>query len=129
MHLNDWTRDGAASSPVRDRPSPDVIAPQSDFIGMTHVVRQAIADMAADRDLRRVYSAKAYRLAAAAMAMWSVLLGAQGAIKAIFDIEMWSDQVLIAVTTGVTVSVLAAFLGVIRGLFPGKDKEQEKNAS
>ena len=37
-------------------------------------------------------------------------------------IEMWSDQVLIAVTTGVTVSVLAAFLGVIRGLFPGKDE-------
>lgn len=35
---------------------------------------------------------------------------------------MWSDQVLIAVTTGVTVSVLAAFLGVIRGLFPGKDE-------
>jgi hypothetical protein len=27
-----------------------------------------------------------------------------------------------AVSTGVTVSVLAAFLGVIRGLFPGKDE-------
>lgn len=37
-------------------------------------------------------------------------------------IELWSDQILIAVTTGVTVSVLAAFLGVIRGLFPGKDE-------
>ena len=29
---------------------------------------------------------------------------------------------------GVTVSVLAAFLGVIRGLFPGKDKEDKSVA-
>jgi hypothetical protein len=31
---------------------------------------------------------------------------------------MYSDRVVIAVTTGVTVSVLAAFLGVSRGIFP-----------
>jgi hypothetical protein len=49
--------------------------------------------------------------------MWAIMIGSQGIIKAITGIEMWSDKVIIAVTTGVTVSVLAAFLGVIRGLF------------
>lgn len=52
-----------------------------------------------------------------------VMLGCQGVIKAVTGIEMWSDKVIIAATTGVTVSVLAAFLGVIRGLFPNGEKK------
>lgn len=91
-------------------------------IGENESGSELIATSRANRQLRQVYAAKAYRLAAACLAMWVLLLGVQGGIKATTGIEMWSDQVLIAVTTGVTVSVLAAFLGVIRGLFPGKDE-------
>ncbi len=42
---------------------------------------------------------------------------------------MFSDTVMIAMTTGVTINVLACFLGVIRGLFPAErhDKNTNKN--
>ncbi len=83
---------------------------------------QITADMKANRQLRRRYAGRAFGLAAGCICMWILLLSAQGVVKMATGIEMWSDQVLIAVTTGVTVSVLAAFLGVIRGLFPGKDE-------
>ncbi|WP_431263759.1 hypothetical protein ACQ859_28210 [Roseateles chitinivorans] len=83
---------------------------------------EQIANSRANRHLRQIYAARAYGLAAGCIVLWAALLAIQGGIKATIGIEMWSDQVLIAVTTGVTVSVLAAFLGVIRGLFPGKDE-------
>lgn len=83
--------------------------------------------MVANRALREKYAEKAYQLAAGCISMWAVLLGAQGVIKAVVGVEMWTEKVIIAVTTGVTVSVLAAFLGVIRGLFPnGQSKEPNK---
>jgi hypothetical protein len=78
---------------------------------------EEVADRRHNRDLREKYSDKAYKLATGCLTMWTVMLGTQGAIKALAGVEMWSDKVIIAVTTGVTVSVLAAFLGVIRGLF------------
>lgn len=79
---------------------------------------QAVADMQANRGLREKYADKAYNLAAGCLSMWAVLLGSNGVINALQGREMWSDKVIIAVTTGITVSILAAFLGVIRGLFP-----------
>ena len=85
------------------------------------------ANMRANRQMRQTYAGKAYGLAAACLIAWIALLCAYGAIKVTLGVETWSDQVLIAVTTGVTVSVLAAFLGVIRGLFPGKGKEDDKD--
>lgn len=81
------------------------------------LVKQQVADMQANRQLRDQYAKRAYDLACGCISMWAIMLGTQGFIKALTGIEMWSDKVLIAVTTGVTVSVLAAFLGVIRGLF------------
>ena len=85
------------------------------------------ADRRANRHLRDTYAKKAYGLAAGCLIAWISLLCAYGAIRITLGIETWSDQVLIAITTGVTVSVLAAFLGVIRGLFPGKGKEDDKD--
>lgn len=79
--------------------------------------QEAVANMRQDRELRVKYADKAYKLATGCLSMWTVMIFSQGIIKAIIDVEMWNDKVLIAVTTGVTVSVLAAFLGVIRGLF------------
>jgi len=85
-------------------------------------IAEHIANSRANRQLRQVYAAKAYRMAASCIALWAMQLAVQGGVKATVGLDLWSDQVLIAVTTGVTVSVLAAFLGVIRGLFPGKDE-------
>ncbi len=39
--------------------------------------------------------------------------------------QMLSDNILIAITTGATINVLAAFLGVIRGLFPSPPAERK----
>lgn len=94
------------------------------------LVRQTAADMEANRLLRDQYAKRAYDLACACITMWVILLFSHGIIKVLTDKEMWSDKVIIAVTTGVTVSVLAAFLGVIRGLFGngalnGKDSKQK----
>lgn len=100
----------AQTSPTEDKPPEDS---KEDLVKL-----QTAADMAANRGLRERYADKAYNLAAGCLSMWAVLLGASGIINALQGREMWSDKVIISVTTGVTVSVLAAFLGVIRGLFP-----------
>lgn len=107
------------TSPREDVP-PNGINSRGDKIS-----EQTVADMRANRNLREIYAEKAYQLAAGCISMWIVLLGVQGVVKATFGVEMWSDQVIIAVTTGVTVSVLAAFLGVIRGLFGNNSNGQK----
>jgi hypothetical protein len=91
--------------------------------------RETVADMKANRGLRETYADKAHCLAAGCISGWFVMLGCSGVVKAMTGKEMWSDKVMIAVTTGVTVSVLAAFLGVIRGLFPNNEKTSEKGKS
>lgn len=101
---------GSKTSATEDKPPEDN---KEDLVKL-----QTAADMEANRGLREKYADKAYNLAAGCLSMWTVLLGASGVINALQGREMWSDKVIIAVTTGVTVSVLAAFLGVIRGLFP-----------
>lgn len=86
--------------------------------------KQTVADMAANRGLREQYAEKAYVMATGCLSAWFVLLGCNGVVNALQGREMWSDKVIIAVTSGVTVSVLAAFLGVIRGLFPSSTREK-----
>lgn len=82
---------------------------------------QNVEDRKQNRSLREKYADKAYQLAFGCLWWWAVMLVASGVVNMARGEPMWSDKVLIAVTTGVTVSVLAAFLGVIRGLFPGSD--------
>lgn len=90
--------------------------------------QQTVADMVANRELREKYADRAYQLAFGCLWWWGLMLSAQGIVNICLGNPPWSDKVIIAVTTGVTVSVLAAFLGVIRGLFGngalnGKDKK------
>lgn len=102
-------------APLRDAKKEDDIQPQ------------IVADMVSNRSLRETYADKAYSLACACLWGWGLMLFATGIVNGVRGNELWSDKVLIAVTTGVTVSVLAAFLGVIRGLFPnGQSKESQK---
>ncbi|RZI56053.1 MAG: hypothetical protein EOP37_25690 [Rubrivivax sp.] len=123
-YLDDWVHERDGNLPPSARLRDDLAVRQKDVLDQSQsdAESQRVADMEANRRLRHVYAAKAYGMAICCIALWAVLLAVQGGIKALIGIEMWSDQVLIAVTTGVTVSVLAAFLGVIRGLFPGKDE-------
>lgn len=104
-----------APDPARidEPPRTASVAPKAD-----DVLVEQVADMAANRQLREKYADAARQLATGSLVAWFLMLASQGIIKAVTDKEMWSDKVLIAVTTGVTVSVMTAFLGVIRGLFP-----------
>lgn len=126
----DWS--SVIGDPTKNHPVPNnvelpsVDKPPSDNKDKEELLnRQTAADMEANRGLREKYADKAHNLATGCLSMWAVLLGANGVINALQGREMWSDKVIIAVTTGVTVSVLAAFLGVIRGLFPNHNAQKK----
>ena len=117
---DDWSPIDAAQLPTVNNSSqgePREDAPPRGVNKEDRITEQTAKDMQANRDLRGTYAKKAYELATACISMWAILLFLHGVVKACTGVEMWSDKVIIAVTTGVTVSVLAAFLGVIRGLF------------
>lgn len=90
------------------------------------MVEEQVADMKANRGLRETHADRAYEIAQGSICAWWVMIALSGIIKAVTDKDMWSDKVMIAVTTAVTVSVLAAFLGVIRGLFPNGNNAKAK---
>jgi hypothetical protein len=88
-----------------------------------------IRDRQADRDLREKYAKKAFILACAILIFWGVIIitvglwfGCSGE-----KVQPLSDKVLMAITAGATANVFAAFLGVIRGLFPGREKSHRKS--
>lgn len=123
----DWGQEIAKQAGSPPRPVPSLDVPKAEAVdkppGGTErndeLHPEVVADMQHNRGLREKYADKAYKLATGCIQVWAIVIGMQGIMKAILGIEMWSDKVLIAITTGVTVSVLAAFLGVIRGLFGG----------
>lgn len=82
------------------------------------LIVEEVQDLQANRALRSNYADKAYMLAVGCIIFWGIAVLANGIVFATTDKLMFSDNALIAITTGVTVNVLAAFLGVIRGLFP-----------
>ena len=82
-------------------------------------------------ELRGEYAEKAYKLASGSISFWVVIIGFEAVVRLVVPGKViLSDSVLIAITTGCTVNVLAAFLGVIRGLFPSfvKSKKRKKEA-
>lgn len=89
---------------------------------------EEVLDKQANRSLRDTYAKKAYELAADCIHFWIFLILANGLITAMLGKQVISDTALIAITTGVTVNVLAAFLGVIRGLFPTDKANQPDGA-
>lgn len=91
------------------------------------LVQEEAKTLSANRALRNVYADKAYRLACGCICFWVIAIGAVGVVHAVTGVQALSDAVMIAITTGVTVNVLAAFLGVIRGLFPASERGSGKN--
>ena len=90
----------------------------------------------ADRQLRDKYSFKAFKVVKKSLWGWAILLFVYGVTKFLTrhengGFEIFSDHVLIAITTATTLNIFAAFLSLIRGLFPTikeyKKKEKKKN--
>ncbi|MCY1698636.1 hypothetical protein OVA10_11330 [Lelliottia sp. SL45] len=84
---------------------------------------QDVADRIANRQLREKFADKAYKVVKYGLYWWGsvILLAAAG--KATGK-EVISDSVLIAITSASTLNLFAAFLGVIRGLFPKGSSEK-----
>ena len=89
------------------------------------LINEEAENQRANRELRKAYADKAHNLAAGCIQFWAIAISANAIINGITGKLMISDTAMIAITTGVTVNVLAAFLGVIRGLFPS-DQPKKK---
>jgi len=82
---------------------------------------QDVADRIANRNLRAKFAGKAYKVAKLGLYGWAMLLIIT-IIGNVIGVQTLSDKVVIAITTATTLNLFAAFLGVIRGLFPsGKE--------
>lgn len=90
-----------------------------------NITPQRVEDAKSYRRLRELFAEKAYKVAKKSLYGWAILLFMQGWFSLI-GVQIFSDKVLIAVTTAVTLNVFAAFLGVIRGLFPSSKSLEEK---
>ena len=89
------------------------------------LLNEDVEDRKADRALREKFGDKAYKVVRKTLYGWAWLLGICG-FFGIFHIKVFPDTVMVAITTAVTLNVFAAFLGVIRGLFPsGKEKSDK----
>jgi hypothetical protein len=85
----------------------------------------------ADHQLRDKYSFKAFKVVKKSLWGWAILLFVYGVVKFLTrhekgGFEIFSDQVLIAITTATTLNIFAAFLSLIRGLFPSIKIKKEK---
>lgn len=81
-------------------------------------IDEDVQDSQANRDMRQQYASKAYSLAWDSITFLFALVAGNAVWAAISGHQVISDKLFFALITGVTVNVLAAFLGVIRGLFP-----------
>jgi len=81
--------------------------------------QEDVEDRRADRALREKFGDKAYKVVRKTLYGWSILLFCYGFCK-LFGYEIFPDNVMIAITSAVTLNIFAAFLGVIRGLFPSQ---------
>jgi hypothetical protein len=90
------------------------------------LIIEEVNNQKANRLLRSTYADKAYALACGCIQFWAVAISCNGIIYGLTGKLMLSDTAMIAMTTGVTVNVLAAFLGVIRGQFPSDSATSKK---
>lgn len=84
---------------------------------------QRSADAKSYRELRETFAGKAYKVAKYGLYWWATVL-LLSAVGKVVEVELFSDEVLIAITTASTLNLFAAFLGVIRGLFPSRSDRE-----
>ncbi|WP_249406297.1 hypothetical protein [Pantoea agglomerans] len=83
---------------------------------------QDVEDRKSNRELRDKYAGKAYKVAKYGLYWWAIVL-LLSVVGKVVGVELFSDSVLIAITSASTLNLFAAFLGVIRGLFPSATKD------
>lgn len=81
-------------------------------------LREKLKDQKAERKLRKKYAGRAFWFAVGGVSFWALLLVWTGCATYYATKPPFSDNVLIAITTATSINLFAAFLGVIRGLFP-----------
>lgn len=86
---------------------------------------QNIEDRKADRGLRKYYAQKAFEFAWCGFGFWALILAGYVLFFLCSGKRIFSDAVLIAITSATTVNLFAAFVGVVRGLFPPVGKQDK----
>lgn len=104
-----------------DKPS------KSDDLDGNLILLEEIEDRKADRALREKFGDKAYNVVKKTLYGWAIVLIAVAFCKLFFNVEVFSDTVLVAITSAVTLNTFAAFLGVIRGLFPSNRRDSSNS--
>lgn len=107
-------------------PSDEDVPPPNKKRYSEKYIDEDVQDSQANRDMRQQYASKAYGLAWDSITFLFALVAGNAVWAAISGKQVISDQLLFALITGVTVNVLAAFLGVIRGLFPNASSRKPK---
>lgn len=107
-------------------PSDEDVPPPNKGRYSEKYIDEDVQDSQANRDMRQQYASKAYGLAWDSITFLFALVAGNAVWAAISGKQVISDQLLFALITGVTVNVLAAFLGVIRGLFPSAGKRSKR---
>lgn len=79
-------------------------------------------------NLRETYANKAYKVAKYGLYWWGVVILLSAVGKGVGK-DIITDKVLIAITTASTLNLFAAFLGVIRGLFPSSFNSKENTTN
>jgi len=107
-------------------PSDEDVPPPNKKRYSEKYIDEDVQDSQANRDMRQQYAGKAYELAWDSITFLFALVTGNATWAAISGKQVISDHLLFALITGVTVNVLAAFLGVIRGLFPSSSRKKPK---
>ncbi|WP_239350087.1 hypothetical protein [Snodgrassella communis] len=99
------------------------------------ILCEEVEDIKANRELRDKYSFKAFKVVKKSLWGWAILLFIYGLVKFLTrhdngGFEIFSDHVLIAITSATTLNIFAGFLSLIRGLFPSiKEDSKAKQLS
>lgn len=87
--------------------------------------RERVNSLISDRQLRESYADKACYIVVGCLWGWATFLLFAG-WTTYHGRQVFSDQTIAVVTTGVTLNIFAALLWVIRGLFPSAPTQPKK---
>lgn len=90
--------------------------------GLSQLEKENINDKKSSRYLRIIYAVVAVIFAIASIIYWMRF------IQFYYDPKKHSDAVFIAITSACTVNILAAFISIIKGLFPGLKEGNDKSS-
>lgn len=109
--------------PPASGPDQDSQPESEQAVGADEEKNQNIKDQRAERQLRKKYAGRAFWFAACGVVFWALLLVWNGWSTYYSTKAPFSDNLLIAITTATSINLFAAFLGVIRGLFPANGRK------